>query len=242
MQVQNIITKGFHSVVLLAFVDYDYKLLIAEVGCQGRISDGGVDRNSSFFAALQNDKLHLPPPQKLAQNDDPFWAGIHGEKETPVVFVGDNAFPLTVNPYGQKNLKDENRIYNYRLSRFRRRSENAFGIWINRFRLFAFTALLCPEGIVKTIMASLVLHNLLRTKSSDSYPPPSFVDQIEGDIVIPGSWRENPIPQNVAPLPPRGSGRLNFKAEKVGETFVEYFNGPGQVPWQWQTQYSWKIW
>ena len=87
-------------------------------------------------------------------------------------------------------------------------------------------------------MTSLVLHNLSRIKSSDSYTPPSFVDQIEGDIVIPGSWSENPIPQNVAPLPPCGSGRLNFKAEKVRETFVEYFNGPGQVPWQWQTLYN----
>ena len=41
--------KGFYSMVLLAFADYDYKLLVAEVGCQGRISDGGVYRNSSFY-------------------------------------------------------------------------------------------------------------------------------------------------------------------------------------------------
>ena len=42
--------KGFHSVVLLAFVDYDYKFLIAEAAeASWRISDGGVYRNSSFF-------------------------------------------------------------------------------------------------------------------------------------------------------------------------------------------------
>ena len=41
--------KGFYSIVLLAFFDYDYKLLVAEVGCQGRISDGGVYGNSSFY-------------------------------------------------------------------------------------------------------------------------------------------------------------------------------------------------
>ena len=38
--------KGFLCIVLLAFVDYDYKFVIAEVGCQGSFSDGGVYRNS----------------------------------------------------------------------------------------------------------------------------------------------------------------------------------------------------
>ena len=44
--------KGFFRIVLLAFVDYDYKFLIAEVGYQGRISDGGVFINSAFNLAL----------------------------------------------------------------------------------------------------------------------------------------------------------------------------------------------
>ena len=34
--------KGFYSVVLLALVDHKYQFLYANVGCQGRISDGGV--------------------------------------------------------------------------------------------------------------------------------------------------------------------------------------------------------
>ena len=34
--------KGFYSIVLLAHVDYDYKFIYADVGCQGRISDGGL--------------------------------------------------------------------------------------------------------------------------------------------------------------------------------------------------------
>ena len=39
--------KGFFSVVLLALVDYDYKFTFVDVGCQGRITDGGVFRNSA---------------------------------------------------------------------------------------------------------------------------------------------------------------------------------------------------
>ena len=43
--------KGFYSLVLLAFVDYDYKFLLIDVGCQGRISDGGVFSNSAICSA-----------------------------------------------------------------------------------------------------------------------------------------------------------------------------------------------
>ena len=34
--------KGFFSIVLMDIADYDYKFLYVNVGCQGRISDGGV--------------------------------------------------------------------------------------------------------------------------------------------------------------------------------------------------------
>ena len=49
--------KGFFSIVLLAVVDYDYRFLYVDAGCQGRISDGGVYRNSSFYGALQDGSL-----------------------------------------------------------------------------------------------------------------------------------------------------------------------------------------
>ena len=32
--------KGFYSIELLAFVDYDYKFLVAEIGCHRKISHG----------------------------------------------------------------------------------------------------------------------------------------------------------------------------------------------------------
>ena len=53
-------------------------------------------------------------------------------------------------------------------SRFRRISENAFGIWSNRFRLFATRASLTSERAETTVMASLALHHLLRTKSRET--------------------------------------------------------------------------
>ena len=45
--------EGFYSVDLLAFVDYDYRFLAADVGVQGRISDGGVFKNSTMYFDLK---------------------------------------------------------------------------------------------------------------------------------------------------------------------------------------------
>ena len=63
--------NGFYSIVLLAFVDYNYKFLIDEVGFQGRMSDGGVYSNSNFCSALKK-QLNLPEPRPLPKSSDPF--------------------------------------------------------------------------------------------------------------------------------------------------------------------------
>ena len=54
--------KGFFSIVFMALADYDYKFLFVDIGCQGRISDGGVFRNSDFYGALVRNELNLPLP------------------------------------------------------------------------------------------------------------------------------------------------------------------------------------
>jgi hypothetical protein len=46
--------KVFLSIVLLALVDADYCFLYADVGCQGRISDGGVFRNTILFQKIES--------------------------------------------------------------------------------------------------------------------------------------------------------------------------------------------
>ena len=106
------------------------------------------------------------------------------KKKMPFVIVGDSAFPLTENimkPYPAKDLTDIRRIFNYRLSRFRRISENAFGILVNRFRIFSKRIDLEPNTVVIIVRAALVLHNLLMSKSTESYSPPGFADETSPD-------------------------------------------------------------
>ena len=45
-------------------VDYDYKFLTVDVGCQVKISDDGVFRNSYLYPAFNNE-VSLPKPRAL---------------------------------------------------------------------------------------------------------------------------------------------------------------------------------
>ena len=65
--------KGFYSIVLLGLVDSDYKFIFIYVGCQGRISDGGVFRNTELYNRLVSDELNLPDPMELPESQNPAW-------------------------------------------------------------------------------------------------------------------------------------------------------------------------
>lgn len=41
--------KSFFSIVLFALVDADYNFVYVDVGCQGRISDGGVFKHTQLI-------------------------------------------------------------------------------------------------------------------------------------------------------------------------------------------------
>ena len=116
----------------------------------GRNSDGGNWSKSSLKNGLEKNTLNFPDPTPLPGRNYPL----------PYMCTGDDAFPLTaymMKPYPQKNLSLEKRIFNYRLSKMRRISENAFGILANSWRLFRKPFLLEPEK-VKAILHLLCLH------------------------------------------------------------------------------------
>lgn len=133
--------------------------------------------------ASQDNPLNIPPSKPLPGRNKPI----------PYVVTGDDAFPLTLylmKPYPQSGLFADMRIYNYRLSRMRRISENAFGILAQRWRLLRGSILFKPQKVIKIVLAIFTLHNYLRsnTNSGKIYIPPDFLDvedQVTGEI-IPG--------------------------------------------------------
>ncbi|CAK1588656.1 unnamed protein product [Parnassius mnemosyne] len=116
-------------VVVLALVDADYNFIFVDCGYKGRISGGGVYRNTEFYKKLCRSELNLSQPDFLPLK----------EEKTPYVFGADSAFVLTVDimkPYpGNHNKGTKERVFNYRLSRARRMVENAFGILSSVFRV-----------------------------------------------------------------------------------------------------------
>lgn len=90
-----------------------------------RCSDGGVFRDCSLRGPLENGTLGLPRPAPLPGDDEPI----------PFSIIGDDAFPMRswlMKPYPHRMMTNQQRIFNYRLSRARRVVENAFGILAHR--------------------------------------------------------------------------------------------------------------
>ena len=223
--------KHTSSIVLLAIVDADYKFIFADVGCNGRISDGGVLKNYSLYQALEDKALKIPKESPLPGTDQGF----------PHVIVADDAFPLKeyiMKPYSRNTLTREKRIFNYRLSRARRVVENAFGILSNRFRIFMTPISLVPEKVEIITLACCTLHNYLRSKveSQFIYMPPGSIDREDADthVFCPGEWHQGPTSTGLQPLAQQGSNRHSNSAKQVRDILCQYFvSDKGSVPWQW---------
>lgn len=197
----------------MAIVDHNYCFKYIDVGCNGRISDGGVFRNCNMFTKLENG--FLPAGSFL---------------------VGDDAFPLKpylLKPFSGNNLTLGQKLFNYRLSRARRIVENGFGILVSKFRIFEKPIPFAPHKVDKILRVCCALHNWLRLREGNGYLTPGSIDveDLENANIISGSWRE--IQSNGMLSLKRNSGNhSSLAARQFREKFVEYFQGRGAVPWQ----------
>ncbi|XP_072159792.1 uncharacterized protein [Bemisia tabaci] len=210
--------KKEFSIVLLALVDADYRFITVDVGSYGRNSDGGIFRSSSLGKSLANGTLNIPPPKALP----------YSEVTVPMVIVGDEAFPLLTNsmrPFPGAYLGDDvpKKIYNYRHSRARRVSENAFGILAKKFRIYGKKFSFQPETMDYIILATTILHNFLRDDKCCWQPGEFEMDAVtEGLGEIPGIGGNNPR-----------------DAFEIRDIYMAYFmSEAGSVPWQWQATLS----
>lgn len=127
-------------------------------------------------------------------------------------------------PYPGRDQTPERRIFNYRLSRARRTSENAFGILSAKFQIFKHAINTSPENVKDIVLATVALHNFLRTTSKETYSPQELPDR--------GNERTGREHQGQCHEQPQGGlerlraiarGHTNA-AKDIRDTFKEYFN------------------
>lgn len=209
----------------MALVDASYKFIFVDIGCNGRVSDGGVFKNCNLYKALEESRLNIPKPVVLPNSTH----------TVPYVIVADDAFAMTnymIKPFSQAHLTKEKRIFNYRLSRARRVVENAFGILANRFRIFINPIALSPEKVEVITVTSCIIHNYLRSKSTEVYSQPTIMDHenLLTHEVMPGEWRKDGLGAGFRPFTHQGSKN---SAKEIRNTFCDYFNSStGAVDWQ----------
>jgi len=216
--------KKFFSIVLMAAANSNYEFIFADVGVNGRVSDGGVISHTKFGKMMDKQDIAVPPPKEICEND---------VIPIPYVFLGDDAFPLTENfmkPYPGRDLDKEKSIFNYRLSRARRVIENVFGILVSRFGVFHRPIQLSPEKAQTVTLACCYLHNFLRRKSH-RYIMQGTVDwEDENGIVNSGLWRESQI--EIHRLQTTQIRNASDKAKDIRDLFRHYFCTKGSVKWQ----------
>lgn len=102
-------------------------------------------------------------------------------------------------PFGRKNCTIEERIFNYRRSRARRVSENAFGIMANRFRPLLTSMQQDPKTVGTIVSACCCcLHNLMRIRYHVNQN--LGMDREENNQLARGSWRNDADLTDLEPL------------------------------------------
>lgn len=165
---------------------------------------------------INEDNFNIPPPAPIPSTN----------VVLPNVILGDEAFALTTKmmkpfPRNQSLYDNSKAVYNYRHSRARRTTENAFGIMASYFRIFHTPINTIPEKIDKIVLGSCILHNLMRDEKICS-PLEATFDNVD-NVYLP---TENLISISNAIGRPTNDGAI------VREKFKDYFIGEGAVQWQ----------
>ncbi|XP_058056222.1 uncharacterized protein LOC131207618 [Anopheles bellator] len=178
--------KKCFSIVMMVIADANFNIIYANVGAQGRFSDGSVFRKTTIHHNIERNTAGLPEDEPLPGQSSP----------TPYVLVTDKAFALSkhlMKPYPGHPTDKSKLSYNNRLCRARIVIENVFGILAAKFKVFASPIALQPAKAKQIINACIVLNNFLRRddESRSHYCPAGSMDRIQGNTICPGSWRKD---------------------------------------------------
>jgi hypothetical protein len=140
--------KGWHSILVLAFVNSFHLFVSADIGWPGRAGDGTALKYSKFMEAVRQDRQS--------------WIGDD-------VILGDGGASdgdgVILNPYRNPTSPDEF-WFNFCHSSTRFYVEETFGRWKNRWRFLLSGLCGCEHALaVLMIHVSMVLHNFVTVEN-----------------------------------------------------------------------------
>lgn len=197
--------------------------MFSVISGRGAASDAQIYNSSELKECLEDGSIGFPPPDPLPNDTE----------NVPYFIIGDDAFalrPTMMKPYSDRGMTNEERIYNYRLSRARRVVENAFGILANRFQVLLTTMNHAPSTVRLIVNTCMCLHNLMRTR----YPKLQN-DQLDREDAnhnqVPGLWR---MGRNLHDTINVRGPNIDLNAGKRQRNLLRHWcnSEAGSVPWQ----------
>lgn len=144
-------------------------------------------------------------------------------------------------PYAKRNrLTDEQRIFNYRLSRARLCIENTFGILVSRWHILHKRLCFSVANAEEIFKAVVCLHNFIMSSNNGNdasqYCPPNWLDvEDENGLIHEGRWRTIGSNQFFKELGRTGANRSGSISEGMRNYLKQYFvspTGEAQALWQ----------
>ncbi|XP_046856137.1 protein ALP1-like [Xenia sp. Carnegie-2017] len=168
--------RGFHSIVMQAVADCNYMFLDVVIGWPGSVHDARILSNSTLFS--NGNKKRLFPPDVVKE--------ISGVEIAPFL-LGDPAYPLLswlIKGYPKNGATEEQKKFNYHLSRARMTVENTFGRWKGRYARFSKRLDMEVASSVDIIHASCILHNICELQKNEFMPDWDSVEIVDDAFVV----------------------------------------------------------
>lgn len=211
----------------MGICDAAYKFTFVDIGSPGADGDMNVFARTSVGSSILTDDDSLDLPRDTTIN----------EIETPFFFIADDAFPLNrriMKPYSttrNSTLSNEEKVFNYRLSRARRTIENAFGVLVMRWGCLRSEFSGFPEKVKIIVGACCALHNFLINRSN-VYTTPAHFDRFdERGNLVEGIWRFADIHNQLEPLNPV-RGRPNNEGISIRQRLTQFLFHVNVLPYQ----------
>lgn len=198
--------KGSDAIMLFALADANCRFLFVDVGVNGRVGDAGLWNSHDFKRAIEENLIEIPPSQVLPGTDI----------DVPTVTISDDAFQLSkrnMKPFPNRNLSEEQILFNYMLSRNRRVVECAFGIVARTWQVLFSKIWRDPLKATQIVLALVALHNFVR---EDNIRRRTNYDMISDSDI------DHIVSENFVELI-GVTGRQNSEGKQIRETFKNYF-------------------